>query len=729
MKKILMFFVMMACLTVNSIAQKSDFFTKGEAEYSNKNYEEAVKWYEKAADEGVADAMYMLGECYMGGKGVDKDESTAFNWYKRAADNENRKITAKSVLKYGVVLGTTLKKENVGKCSYNAYEEVARGYEHGIGTEIDLHAATDYWIKSYEYYKERKRDNSAGRSAYHAGICFQFGKPSDMEEADKWYKKAEKLVNPETLESLKSLKETQEMIVLLDNLANTSDGNVFSIDLQVPSYGTLEDNIVVLNMSEFKFNNIRIYSNGKEIASGCAIDANEREVIKRFDNNFLASFAGKTLHIEFESVAAATTGKNFGAKLYEADHDICIEISNNLPDDPSSDQCVRTAPKYPRENVFYVDMTISEKMKIEDNFVVKNSTLYLLDNVRVYYNNAEVATGSMFSPHTSETIQSNIDNLSSFLGKSLRIEFGSKQAYKADANLNVMVYENNHDLYIEIYIPGATVAVQTENTGGFWNGMLKALEVTSTVLEGTSNALNEYNNLTGKNNTSVAPTSSGSYNSSVSSSSASSSASERSSEKIIKDVPCDKCCGTGKCFPCGPHGMVQYCNGSGKCGYCHGRGIDMEYVGHDHICNHCKGKKNCQYCNGSGKCSKCHGSGKKTVDFGYVEPSTTNEATNNNSTNNTVDVSKQLVTCDHCKGSGACVYNGVYNNGKIVVEVKSCGGTGRCAFCSIGHIKNGAQCKHCHGTRTCNYCHGTKKCSKCNGFGKILRRDLDGYRR
>lgn len=61
MKKILMIFVMMVCLTVNSIAQKSEFFTKGEAEYSNKNYEEAVKWYEKAADEGVADAMYMLG--------------------------------------------------------------------------------------------------------------------------------------------------------------------------------------------------------------------------------------------------------------------------------------------------------------------------------------------------------------------------------------------------------------------------------------------------------------------------------------------------------------------------------------------------------------------------------------------------------------------------------------------------------------------------------------------
>ena len=589
MKKILMFFVMMACLTVNSIAQKSDFFTKGEAEYSNKNYEEAVKWYEKAADEGVADAMYMLGVCYMGGKGVVEDDSTAFYWYKRAADNENCKITAKSVLKYGVVLGTTLKKDNVGKCSYNAYEKVARAYEHGIGTEKDLHAATDYWIKSYEYYKERKEDNSAGRSAYHAGICFQFGRPSDMDEADKWYKKAEKLVKPETLESLKSLKETQEMIVLLDNLANMSDGNVFSIDLQVPSYGTLEDNIVVLNMSEFKLNNIRVYSNGKEIASGCAIDANEREVIKRFDNNFLASFAGKPLHIEFESVAAATTGKNFVAKLYEADHDICIEISNNLPDEPSSAQCVRTAPKYPRENVYYVDMPISQKMKIEDNFVVKNSTQYLLDNVRVYYNNSEVATGSMLSPRTSENIQSNIECLSSFLGKSLRIEFASKQARKADANMNVMVYENKHDLYIEIYIPGATVAVQTENTGGFWNGMLKALEVTSTVLEGTSNALNEYNNLVGSNNGNTGNyffANEGKYTNTT----------------FIPNYYQDKMdLGTSVIYT---NGNVQWhvrkCSCyMGQCDICHGTKINSYSIDNDL----------CRYCNYTGLCQNCYGKG------------------------------------------------------------------------------------------------------------------------
>ena len=44
------------------------------------------------------------------------------------------------------------------------------------------------------------------------------------------------------------------------------------------------------------------------------------------------------------------------------------------------------------------------------------------------------------------------------------------------------------------------VAATEQRKGGFWNGMLKALEVTSTVLEGASNALNEYNNLVGSNN-------------------------------------------------------------------------------------------------------------------------------------------------------------------------------------------------------------------------------------
>ena len=46
----------------------------------------AVKWYEKAAEQGIANAQYSLGYCYEKGYGVTKDKEQAMQWYKKAAD-------------------------------------------------------------------------------------------------------------------------------------------------------------------------------------------------------------------------------------------------------------------------------------------------------------------------------------------------------------------------------------------------------------------------------------------------------------------------------------------------------------------------------------------------------------------------------------------------------------------------------------------------------------------
>ena len=37
------------------------------------NQYEAVKWYRKAAEQGLAEAQSALGSCYANGRGVDKD--------------------------------------------------------------------------------------------------------------------------------------------------------------------------------------------------------------------------------------------------------------------------------------------------------------------------------------------------------------------------------------------------------------------------------------------------------------------------------------------------------------------------------------------------------------------------------------------------------------------------------------------------------------------------------
>jgi len=53
-----------------------------------KDYEEAMKWYRKAAEQGYVLAQASLGALYYKGHGVPKDYGIAYAWVKVAVENE-----------------------------------------------------------------------------------------------------------------------------------------------------------------------------------------------------------------------------------------------------------------------------------------------------------------------------------------------------------------------------------------------------------------------------------------------------------------------------------------------------------------------------------------------------------------------------------------------------------------------------------------------------------------
>jgi len=59
--------------------------------YEEKLYEQAVKWYTESAQQSDPDALYKLGQCYLDGKGVAKDEAKAVTLFNQAADQNNEK--------------------------------------------------------------------------------------------------------------------------------------------------------------------------------------------------------------------------------------------------------------------------------------------------------------------------------------------------------------------------------------------------------------------------------------------------------------------------------------------------------------------------------------------------------------------------------------------------------------------------------------------------------------
>ena len=58
----------------------------GEEKEVKQDFKEAVKWYQKAADQGDALAQYNLGVIYRDGQGVEQDFKEAVKWYQKAAD-------------------------------------------------------------------------------------------------------------------------------------------------------------------------------------------------------------------------------------------------------------------------------------------------------------------------------------------------------------------------------------------------------------------------------------------------------------------------------------------------------------------------------------------------------------------------------------------------------------------------------------------------------------------
>jgi TPR repeat protein len=50
------------------------------------DFQEAFKWYQKAAKQGYAFAQCHLGRMYIEGKGVDKNLQEGILWYEKAAE-------------------------------------------------------------------------------------------------------------------------------------------------------------------------------------------------------------------------------------------------------------------------------------------------------------------------------------------------------------------------------------------------------------------------------------------------------------------------------------------------------------------------------------------------------------------------------------------------------------------------------------------------------------------
>jgi TPR repeat protein len=122
----------------------------------DQDYQEAMKWYSKASDQGHALAKYNIGYIYDTGLGVVKDYKEAMKWYLEASK-----------------LGSS-----------EAIFAIGYFYDYGTGVDLDYAKAMKWYLKASEL--------GDGASNHNIGFMYYFGHGVDQnyKEAMKWFLRA-----------------------------------------------------------------------------------------------------------------------------------------------------------------------------------------------------------------------------------------------------------------------------------------------------------------------------------------------------------------------------------------------------------------------------------------------------------------------------------------------------------------------------------------------------------
>lgn len=141
------------------------------------HYGKAIEWLEKAAQGGVAEALFQLGKCYWEGKGVEADKFTACQYFKRGEEESDAETqrqfeedirTAVLWLKKAVEIG-------LPKAQYLMGMECLKNK--------DLENAV-YWFG-------KAADQGMAEAQYQLGMLIEQKSPEgSVDDAADWYKEA-----------------------------------------------------------------------------------------------------------------------------------------------------------------------------------------------------------------------------------------------------------------------------------------------------------------------------------------------------------------------------------------------------------------------------------------------------------------------------------------------------------------------------------------------------------
>jgi TPR repeat protein len=167
---------------------------RGDEAFKNRNYSNAIRWYQQAADGGNADAMFNLGSLHMMGLGVPVDYQAAMRWFRAAADRGDLRAMNQIAVLYGEGRGVPRDYAEALRWLHKAADggeptamnNIGMAYKQGRGVPLD-YAEAIRWFR-------RAADHGNSTSMVWLGFAYEYGHgvARDPIQARLWMEKAQK---------------------------------------------------------------------------------------------------------------------------------------------------------------------------------------------------------------------------------------------------------------------------------------------------------------------------------------------------------------------------------------------------------------------------------------------------------------------------------------------------------------------------------------------------------
>jgi TPR repeat protein len=188
------------------------YFDKGYQFEKDDNYEEAAKWYKKAAELGHAYAQASLGDAYSQGEGVPEDKPEAVKWYKKAAEQGLDYAQFCLGSAYSAGEGVPEDKKEAAKWYKKSAEQGFKMSQYFLGfAYYSGEGVPEDKAESIKWHREAA-EQGLDEAQYFLGWAYENGEGVSVnnQEALKWYKLAAAQDNKDAQEAISRLSDVNQ---------------------------------------------------------------------------------------------------------------------------------------------------------------------------------------------------------------------------------------------------------------------------------------------------------------------------------------------------------------------------------------------------------------------------------------------------------------------------------------------------------------------------------------